>query len=95
MKCGNKCLANCYEIYFERDVKFTKKIIKNRKIETINLVTLEYSHIHYIETIKIDFDKLIYTLGGVISLWFALSPMTITDLVLYLLNSSKKLMHRF
>ncbi len=83
-------MANYYAIYFERDVKFTKKIIKNSTIKTINLIPLESPHINYIEILKIDIDQLIYTLGGLIGLWFGLSPMTITDLVLYLLNSSKK-----
>jgi putative component of membrane protein insertase Oxa1/YidC/SpoIIIJ protein YidD len=38
-------------------------------------------HIAYIETLKTDINLLIYNCGGVIGLWFGISPITAVDLI--------------
>jgi hypothetical protein len=70
----------------------------NTKIETATLLSnetiLEFipqktPRIGYIETYKTDFDRLIYNCGGVLGLWFGLTPIKAVDIFKYLPLISK------
>jgi hypothetical protein len=66
-------------------------------IKKINLFPLNRPHVRYTETMQTDINHLIYTLGGIIGLWFGLMPLDLTDLFLYLQRFFKlsiKLLHK-
>ncbi len=47
----------------------------------VEIFPLRSQHIQYTETLNMDFNQLIYNAGGVLGLWFGLSPLSIDDLV--------------
>ncbi len=40
--------------------------------------------IAYIETLKTDMDRLIYNCGGILGIWFGLTPIKTVELIRYL-----------
>ena len=40
--------------------------------------------IAYIDTLKTDLDRLIYSCGGILGLWFGLTPIKLVDILNYL-----------
>ncbi len=85
--CVQKFLPNCYEIHFQREVKSIKTnsaVIKKSKI--INLFPANVPHIEFVETVQMDFELFIYTLGGIVGLWFGLSPISIADFFAFMYN---------
>jgi hypothetical protein len=50
--------------------------------------------IAYIETLKTDFDRLIYNCGGILGLWFGLSPINAADLIKHWLQILRNIIIR-
>ena len=67
-KCHSNCGANFYKFYSKK-----KKIINSTKL---NLIPITSNHLRFVETFKSDFNYLIYNIGGVMSLWFGLYPLS-------------------
>jgi hypothetical protein len=76
--CISFCLPKCETINF--DTKVEKKSYQSRET-IIEVHPLKSRHMEYIETLKTDFNQLIYNCGGIIGLWFGLSSINITDLL--------------
>jgi hypothetical protein len=85
----NKCLLdicspNCENIYFK--TKFNT--ITGKLNQTVlELYPIKSKHFEYIETLNTDFNQFIYNCGGIMSLWFGLSPISIADLAISLISS--------
>lgn len=90
MDCEDKCLPDCNEVYFKREIILSKNSGENNLTKKINLFPMNTPHIKYVETLKLDLNQLIYTVGGIIGFWFGLSPK-IPDLILYSTNLFKLL----
>ncbi len=86
--CGKVCKSKCNRLSFELKIESTKNVVNETVLEVI---PKKYPHIAYIETLKTDFDRLIYNCGGVLGLWFGISPVTAVDLFLYLFRFCKNL----
>jgi hypothetical protein len=93
--CKQTFLPNCYEINFQREIRSTKSNpTVNKTSQKINLFPANVPHIEYIETVQMDFNLFIYTLGGIVGLWFGLTPINIADFFAFMYNRylSKPLM---
>jgi hypothetical protein len=90
MDCEDKCLPEYNEVYFKREITLSKNSGENNLTKKINLFPMNTPHIKYVETLKLDLNQLIYTVGGIIGFWFGLSPK-IPDLILYSTNLFKLL----
>jgi hypothetical protein len=89
--CETFCLPKCETIYIEVKVEKTS----NKSKETIiEIFPLKSRHLEYVETLKTDFNQLIYNCGGIMGLWFGLSLMSISDLF-DILNSIGLKLERF
>jgi uncharacterized protein YdcH (DUF465 family) len=82
IKCSKNCSIGCKETHFEKQIKFYRKLDKNITTKRINIIPMKTAHIQYLEKLKIDFNQLIYTCGGIVGLWFGLSPNQISNLIL-------------
>jgi hypothetical protein len=89
--CGTFCLPKCEAIYHEVKVEKTSNEAKETIIE---IFPLKSRHLEYVETLKTDFNQLIYNCGGIMGLWFGLSLMSISDLF-DILNSIGLKLERF
>jgi hypothetical protein len=89
INCLKKCPLGCREIHFENRVEFYRKLDKNSTTKRINFIPIKTAHIEYLETLKVNFNQLIYTCGGIVGLWFGLSPNQISNLVLIILQYLK------
>jgi hypothetical protein len=80
-----KCLGfrskDCKEVHFENQIEFNRKLNNSSKTKRINFIPNKTAHIEYLESLKIDFDQLIYTCTGIVGLWFGLSPNQISNLL--------------
>jgi hypothetical protein len=78
LKCRVECLfSNCNTIYFQSMIKTFNAINRTK----FKLILTDFPHLRSIEIFKLDMNGLIYNLGGVIGLWFGLSPVSIVYLV--------------
>ncbi len=82
-ECVKECPQKCDSINFDTKVEVTEKGLKETIVE---IIPSHSPRIVYKETLKTDINQLIYNCGGILGLWFGLTPMKITDL---LLESSK------
>jgi len=67
-KCGDECNSISYEI--------SSKSFKSINSTKLNLIPISSHHFRYIETLKMDINGLIYNMGGILSLWFGISPLS-------------------
>jgi len=74
-------MTKCNQVIIDTKSATTKSI-KNQTL--LEFIPIRSARIVYIETLKTDFDKLIYNCGGVLGLWFGLSAVNLPDLVLHL-----------
>jgi hypothetical protein len=88
-KCRTKCLIECKEIHFENYNKFSRILDKNSTTKRIDIIPIKSAHIEYFEELRIDFDQLLCTCGGIVGLWFRLSPNQISNLILIILHYFK------
>jgi hypothetical protein len=68
-----KCKLNNLDTKFE----ITKPVLRGT---ILKFIPQKSPRITYIETLKIDFDHLIYNCGGVLGLWFGMSLIKAVDL---------------
>jgi hypothetical protein len=79
--CRKYCKPKCNVVNFDAKVEISKHFWNDTILEVI---PQKCPHIAYIETLKTDINRLIYNCGGVIGLWFGISPITAVDLFLYI-----------
>ncbi len=81
-------MPNFFEIHFVREVESIKyNAAVNKTSQKINLFPANVPHIEYIQTVKMDFNLFIYTLGGIICLWFGLNPINIPEISLLFITN--------
>jgi hypothetical protein len=89
-KCYNSCPAKCQSLHFK--TKFIAHKYSTLMNETIlRIFGIKSPHFQYIETLNMDLHQLIYNCGGILGLWFGLSPLNIDDLVTILKPFSVRL----
>jgi hypothetical protein len=73
-KCAAKCFpSTCNQLYYQYITKTFSLANKTK----LNLIPAEFPHFRFVETLKLDVNQLVYNLGGIIGLWFGLSPVSI------------------
>jgi hypothetical protein len=80
-KCIKRSKPKCNLTNFDSKIE-TTKLLSNETI--LEFVPQKTPRIAYTETYKTDFDRLIYNCGGVLSLWFGLTPIKLVDILKYL-----------
>jgi hypothetical protein len=89
--CSNECESNIYEY----------KLVSRSKVESnesiIKIFPSEKPHIKYIYLAKMDFNHLIYQIGGIIGLWFGFSALSLINSLIELWKSiiSSKIVRDF
>ncbi len=73
-KCLNQCLYKSEYKYFDTTTESIQSVTNETIVE---IIPKNSPHIRYIETLKMDFNKLIYDCGGTLGLWFGLSPLSL------------------
>jgi hypothetical protein len=82
-KCDDICLFECESVYYNSMI-WTKEF-QDRKVGTfVKIFPIKFPHFIYTETLNMDLDQLIYNCGGILGLWFGLSPLSLDDLVISL-----------
>jgi hypothetical protein len=79
-KCANICLPECESVYYNSMV--STKELQDRKVGTfVRILPMKFpKHFIYTENLSMDFNQLIYNCGGILALWFGLSPLSLDDL---------------
>jgi hypothetical protein len=90
-ECKNRSKAKCNSTNFNSKIE-TTKLLSNKTI--LEFIPQKTPRISYTETYKTDFDRLIYNCGGVLSLWFGLTPTKSVDILKYLPLISKILISK-
>jgi hypothetical protein len=85
-KCIKRSKPKCNSINFNSKIE-TTKLLSNETI--LEFIPQKTPRIAYTETYKTDFDRFIYNCGGVLSLWFGLTPIKLVDILKYLSQISK------
>jgi hypothetical protein len=75
--CMKYCKPKCNIFNFDAKVEISKNF---RNDTILEVIPKKSPQIKYIETWKTDVNRLIYNCGGVIGLWFGISPITAVDL---------------
>jgi len=77
-ECGDICLPECETVYYN----IITKQFQDKKVGTfVKIFPIKFPHFIYTETLNMDFHQLIYNCGGILGLWFGLSPLSLDDLV--------------
>ncbi len=71
------CKPKCNSVNFDTKIQVSKHVSNKAIFEIIPTKT----RIAYIETLKTDFDRLIYNVGGILGLWFGITPVKAVDFV--------------
>ncbi len=90
--CIKRC-PDCEYLLFQTNFVPKKDLVENKTVNRIEIIPDNSPHIKYIETLQTDINQLIYNLGGIIGLWFGLSPKQIPDIFLNLLHLLKALVN--
>jgi hypothetical protein len=78
-ECADICLPDCESVFYNAMV-LTKES-KERKVRTfVKIFPVKFPHFVYTETLNMDLNQLIYNCGGILGLWFGLSPLSLDDL---------------
>jgi hypothetical protein len=86
--CRKLCKSKCNLLSFDTKIESTENISNETVLEVI---PKKSPHIGYIETLKTDFDRLIYNCGGILGLWFGITPVKAYNLSLYSILFCKNL----
>jgi hypothetical protein len=79
-ECDGICLPECETVYY--NVMVSTKEFEDRKVGTfVEIFPIKFPHFIYTETLNMDFGQLIYYCGGILGLWFGLSPLSLDHLV--------------
>jgi hypothetical protein len=71
-QCDKICKPKCTSLNFDTKIQVSKHVLNKTILEIIPTKT---PRIAYIETLKTDFDRLIYNCGGILGLWFGITPI--------------------
>ncbi len=77
-KCFKGLDRKCNTINFNSKIE-TTKLLSNETI--LEFIPQKTPRIAYTETYKTDFNGFIYNCGGVLSLWFGLTPIKLVDIL--------------
>ncbi len=80
-QCKKICKPKCNSLNFDTKIKVLKHVSNKT---TFEIVPTKTPRIAYIETLKTDFDRLIYNCGGILGLWFGITPIKLVDLMDYI-----------
>jgi hypothetical protein len=80
-QCSIICKRKCTSLNFDTKIKLSKHVSNKTILEIIPTKT---PRIEYIETLKTDFNRLIYNCGGILGLWFGITPIKAVDLIQYI-----------
>jgi hypothetical protein len=78
-ECDLSCKPKCNFINFDSKVEISRYDLNETVLE---LIPQKSPRVACIEVWKTDFNKMIYNFGGVLGLWFGLSPLSFVDLIL-------------
>jgi hypothetical protein len=79
-QCEKICKPKCNSLNFDTKIQVSKHVSNKTIFEIIPTKT---PRVAYIEALKTDFDRLIYYCGGVLGLWFGITPLKAMDLMEY------------
>jgi hypothetical protein len=79
-QCNKTCKRKCNSLYFDTKIQVSNHVSNKTILEIIPTKTLRMA---YIETLKTDLNKLFYNCGGVLGLWFGITPIKAVDLIEY------------
>ncbi len=80
VECDGICLRGCQSVYYNTMV--LTKDFQGRKVGTfVEIVPVKFQHFIYTEALKMDLNQLIYNCGGILGLWFSLTPLSLDYLV--------------
>jgi len=85
--CQSKCGPECNLIHYEIISKSSKTFNSTK----LNIIPISSLHLRYVETFKTDTNRLIYNLGGVMSFWFGISPVSLIYLIELLIGFYRKI----
>jgi hypothetical protein len=78
-ECLDACSRQCESVYY--NIMVLTKEFEDRKVGTfVKIFPMKFPHFIYTETLNMDFNQLIYNCGGILGLWFGLSPLSLDDL---------------
>jgi hypothetical protein len=80
-QCDKNCKPKCNSLNFDTKIQVSKHVSNKTILEIIPMKT---PRIVYIETWKTDFDRLIYNCGGILGLWFGITPIKAVNLIEYI-----------
>jgi len=84
--CQSKC-DECNSILYETSTKSFKSINSTK----LNLIPISSHHLRYTEHFKTDINGLIYDLGGLLGLWFGISPISFAYLYTLFIRVCRKI----
>jgi hypothetical protein len=76
-ECKKICKPKCDFVNFDTKIEVSNHGLKQTILEVI---PKKSPRIAYIETLKTDLNRLIYNCGGILGLWFGISPIKAVDL---------------
>jgi hypothetical protein len=80
-QCNKICKPKCNSLNFDTKIQVSKHVSNETILE---IIPTKSPRIAYIETLKTDFDRLIYNCGGILGLWFGITPIKAADLIEYI-----------
>jgi hypothetical protein len=80
-QCKKICKPKCNSVKFDTKIQVSKHI---SNITILEIISTKTPRIAYIETLKTDFDRLIHNCGGVLRLWFGITPIKAANLIEYI-----------
>jgi len=92
--CDQKCIDKCDSLYYEMILKYNHF----QNSTKLNLIPIDFPHMIFSETLKSDFNQLIYNFGGIIILWFwllSISAVKLVPTLSYIYIKSKPILEKF
>jgi hypothetical protein len=86
-ECHKNCPKKCKKTYFNNNI-IIREFSKVSNDTILEFFPTKSPHFKYSETLSVDFNQLIYNCGGILGLWFGLSPLSIDDLITILSSNS-------
>jgi hypothetical protein len=78
-ECDDICLPDCESVYYKTMV-LTKEFQKKKVGTFVEIFAVKFPHFVFTENLIMDINQLIYNCGGILGLWFGLSPLSLDDL---------------
>jgi hypothetical protein len=91
-ECDDSCKPKCNFINFDSKVEISRRGLNET---VLVLVPEKFPRVAYIETLKTDINRMIYNCGGILGLWFGLSPDKAVDLFSYVFQMFKILIPKY